>query len=99
MISNKYRRSGKNNIFIPDSFTQMIWKDTTSIGCSMLKKKDEYYVVVHYLRKGNQPGFFMTNVDMPVKSKQTLFPRLIGFIQRLVYAFYSRVQCKFVFML
>jgi len=55
----------------------MIWKDTTRIGCSMLKKKNEYYVVVHYLSKGNQPGFFMTNVEMPVKSEQLLFHRFI----------------------
>jgi len=39
----------KINILIADAFTQMIWKDTRSVGCSLLKKKDEYYVVVHYL--------------------------------------------------
>ena len=44
----------------------------------MLKKKDEYYVVVHYLWKGNQPGFFMTNIEMPVKSEQMVFHRFIG---------------------
>jgi len=68
----------KINILIADAFTQMIWKDTRSISCSMLKKKDEYYVVVHYFRKGNQPGFFMTNIEMPVKSEKMLFHRFIG---------------------
>jgi len=44
----------------------------------MFKKKDEYYVVVHYFRKGNQQGFFMTNIEMPVKSEKMLFHRFIG---------------------
>jgi len=81
MISSRYKRSAKNNVSISDAFTQVIWEDTTSIGCSMRKKKDEYYVVVHYLRKGKHPGFFMTNVEMPVKSKQILFSHFIALVQ------------------
>nr|XP_002123836.1 ectin-like [Ciona intestinalis] len=46
-------------------FTQMIWKETHSIGCGIKTHKDETYIVVQYRGAGNNPSTLRMNVNWP----------------------------------
>ena len=49
-------------------FTQMVWKDTTKLGCAAAKVKDSdtIYVVCNYSKPGNLLNGFEQNVLPPI---------------------------------
>nr|CAB3262305.1 uncharacterized protein LOC100179406 [Phallusia mammillata] len=44
-------------------FTQLVWKDTQSVGCAIARVGHEVYVVAQYSKKGNSPNGFAHNVQ------------------------------------
>ncbi|XP_076820681.1 uncharacterized protein LOC143465995 [Clavelina lepadiformis] len=46
-------------------FSQVIWKDTKSVGCGIEKVGHKIYVVAHYRSSGNSPGHFLQEVPRP----------------------------------
>ncbi|XP_002737113.2 Golgi-associated plant pathogenesis-related protein 1-like [Saccoglossus kowalevskii] len=46
---------------LTDMFTQVVWKNTTRIGCGIAEGQ-EVYVVCNYFPKGNVNGTFIENV-------------------------------------
>ena len=45
-----------------ERFTQLVWKNTTKVGCGMQKMGDKMIVVAHYYNKGNMAGEYEENV-------------------------------------
>ncbi|XP_078484107.1 uncharacterized protein LOC100180998 [Ciona intestinalis] len=43
-------------------FTQVVWKNTTQVGCAVARIGFQVYVVAHYKYAGNIPGLFAENV-------------------------------------
>ena len=50
-------------------FTQVVWKDTTKLGCAAAKAKDSgnVYVVCNYSKPGNLLSGFEQNVLPPIE--------------------------------
>ncbi|XP_077868194.1 Golgi-associated plant pathogenesis-related protein 1-like [Saccoglossus kowalevskii] len=55
---------------LTDMFTQVIWKDTTRVGCGIAEGQ-EVYVVCNYFPKGNVNGTFIENVPCVKNSTMT----------------------------
>jgi len=51
------------NFMIADSFTQVVWKSTQTIGVGILIINRIVNVVVIYSPAGNQPGQYISNVN------------------------------------
>lgn len=60
-----------------NDFSQMVWKETTEIGCSSARCGDQNYYVCRYSALGNLPGKYDVNVSSidPGFMKCTGMPR------------------------
>lgn len=48
------------------NYTQIIWKNSTHVGCAFLKADGKTIFVVNYFPPGNKRGQFATNVLVPI---------------------------------
>ncbi|XP_076819778.1 uncharacterized protein LOC143465408 [Clavelina lepadiformis] len=49
------------------TFTQVIWKETSSVGCALRRLGSETFVVAHYRRAGNEELTFFSNIQEPTR--------------------------------
>ncbi|CAK8671844.1 uncharacterized protein LOC143466037 [Clavelina lepadiformis] len=49
-----------------DAFTQLVWKETSSVGCALRRLGSETFVVARYRRAGNEISTFFSNIRQPI---------------------------------